>query len=241
MEAIKNEVANSSTNEIGKKEAFTEGDKAISLEAKAIAHLFDIVLESKDDKFTEDNKKLINEFFSKASENLDNSCNVEAADEKQQKKQPQVISSKQQVNQALTAEQKLEIIKTALSQRNKYNKDGGKLTDQNRAQGTRYELLKNTLQTLNKKSINFTTESLKLFNDDGKTLGTPEEVDNLIGKKPLFVRAMRKADINKFKKITKDSLGVNEPSHNILLTKPDVASSLGMIVKLTNLKNEISK
>lgn len=146
----------------GKQVASAEGDKAISLEAKAILHLFNKVLEQRSG-FSDKDKELIEGFFKNNGKQQGSSAPT------------QVLENG-----------KLEIIKTALLQRNKYNADGSKNTDANRAQGTSYEKLKTILQTLNKNNINFTTESLKLFNDDGKTLGTRKEVDNLIEKKPCL-------------------------------------------------------
>ncbi len=97
------------------------------------------------------------------------------------------------------------------------------------------------MKTLNN-NINFTTESLKLFNVDNKeTLKNDKEKHDLIKEKALFMRAMRSADINNFALITKDSLGVNEPSNNILLEKPDGVAPKSIRVKLMQLKSEINK
>lgn len=52
---------------------------------------------------------------------------------------------------------------------------------------------------------------------------------------------MGSADINKFRKITKNSLEVNEPSHNILLAKPELVVSKSIVAKLMQLKPSISK
>ncbi|MCE2688227.1 MAG: hypothetical protein LW595_06770, partial [Rickettsiales bacterium] len=126
------------------------------------------------------------------------------------------------------------------SQRNKYDESGNKNEGKNRA-GNSYEVLKTTLKTLNN-NINFTTESLKLFNVDNKeTLKNDKEKHDLIKEKALFMRAMRSADINNFALITKDSLGVNEPSNNILLEKPDGVAPKSIRVKLMQLKSEINK
>jgi len=172
-----------------------EGNDAISLEAKAILHLFNKVLGG-ENGFTQDDKKLINEFFEK------NVAQGGGGD-----------STKTLENDA-----KLAIIKKALSQRNKYDKSGNKNEGKNRA-GNSYKALKTTLQTLND-NINFTTESLKLFNVDNKeTLKNDKEKESLINEKALFMRAMGSAKISNFKTIDT----TNVPDKNILLltgTKP---------------------
>jgi hypothetical protein len=184
-----------------------------SVEARVIVRLFENVLGDKDNKFTDENKKLINNFY---------------------------FSSSSSPNKELSKEEKLQFVESALLQRNKYNENGGKNTDKDRS-GKHYKALKETLQDLNEKNIKFTTESLKLFNVDNKTLGTRQEIDELIAKKPLFVRAMRKADINNFKLIATKDLEVNEPSNNILLAKPDGVASKSIRVKLMKLKYQINK
>ena len=72
------------------------------------------------------------------------------------------------------------------------------------------------MQTLNKENINFTTESLKLFNVDNKeTLKTDKEKESLIKEKPLFVRAMGSAKMMSFIKIDIKDV----PKNNIVITK----------------------
>jgi hypothetical protein len=126
---------------VHKPKAFAESNKAISLEAKAISDLFNKVLG--DNGFTEENKELVNKFFK------DNAVEVKEAN--------------QDINK-----QRLGAIETALLQRNKYDNSGNKNTIKDGA-GKSYKALKQTLQTLNEKNINFTTESLKLFNINDKT------------------------------------------------------------------------
>ena len=168
-----------------------EEKKGNSVEARVIVRLFENVLGDKDNKFTDENKKLINNFY---------------------------FSSSSSPDKVLSKEEKLQFVESALLQRNKYNNNGGKNTDKDRS-GKHYQVLKKTLQNLNKKNIKFTTESLKLFNVDNKTLGTRQEIDDLIAKKPLFVRAMGNSTMSSFKNIDT----TNVPDKNILLltgTKP---------------------
>lgn len=213
-----------------------EGDKAISLEAKAILHLFNKFLESEDNQLIKDfftnnppeNNPVENNQIRHRNKIFDSISSNNSSNQNNQ----QIILGKQQSNQALIEQQKLEIIKTALSQRNKYDKSGNKNTIKDRA-GTSYEALKKTLQTLNEKNINFTTESLKLFNVDNKeTLKNDKEKENLIKEKALFVRAMGSAKISNFKAIDT----TNVPDKNILLSTGTKPSNLQ--TRLSSLKKE---
>ena len=253
IQTIRNEIG---SKNLGSYEEDTQ-PTAIKAEANAILDLFKKVLDDEENKFTEDNKKLIENFF-QGNPVGNNQITDNAVENKQVRHKKKIFdeapsnNSEQESHNGSTAssnkvsstdsedEKKRKIIKTALLQRNKYDAGGSKNTYENRAKGTSYEELKTTLQTLNKENINFTTESLKLFNDGDKTLGTRKEVDNLIEKKPLFVRAMGKADINEFKSITKASLVVNEPSNNILLAKPELVASQSIRVGLMQLQYKIN-
>lgn len=206
-------------NEFGEKARFdfiiplannTKAEPKNSVEAKAIYHLFEKVLDDKDNKFTDNDKELIRNFYSPSS--------------------PDKTTSEKA---------KIAIVESALSERNKYDQRSNRNESEDRA-GKNYSELKKLLRGLNENNINFTTESLKLFNVSNETLGTRQEIDELMAKKPLFVRAMKDVGIIDFKSITKNSLEVDSPSNNILLAKPDGVSSKDIRVKLMKLRLEIN-